>query len=337
MKRKQMVMMIWGAAALTLGSCSKEALRLPGDNDGGQGTLHISAVTAPQLAVNGTTRAEEGQIELTKFMGSAAAKFDDDWVMTNLRARVQYVEEENGKAWGSYTSADAYNDENPFLSPVPAYYNVTLGMPNAGNKLYAYTTMDAQSAPWYRHNNPTAKLVPAVPEGEGIEYIYFEGWKEVLVPASNRNVEVEVEVKVANTAVTVEFSDNFRNYFASGATVTLKTKNGLTKVIASYAAGQTPEKHYFWVRPQEFTLSAVATPQSPSPGKLDAEPIPLDDVVRTDAEVEPQTLYTFRYDVTNTTGALDGKIVITVNDTPVGYVDLGVEELNPNNENFKQE
>ena len=256
--------------------------------------------------------------------------------MGSMRTRVVCVEVDNAEGL-VFGSADEFNYENPALSPVAALYNVTMGSLSSGRKrLPGYTTptgsISAEEAPGYRYEHPEDKLIPEVAEGEGVDFIYFEGWNTCTVQA-NGDTQVDVEVRVANTVVTVEFTEAFRDYFANGATVTLKTKNGLTAEISGYAAGAAPSRHYFWVRPQQFTLSAVATPQDPS-STLTAEPITFDDYVRTD--VAPQTLYRIVYDIEKT-GGVNGKITVTVDDTPIYTEDLGTIETNPNDENYDKE
>lgn len=339
MKRKKSLTMLWcgAAAAMLLGGCSKEAAE-PGRYGDGEGSLTISAVSMPQIAVNDATRADGPTLALTSIVPDAS-KFTEKWAMESLRTRVVCVEDDAAYEAHAFASANAYNDENPRLTPVPAKYSVTMGMPKADGKLHDYTMVTGPDAPRYREKNKDPetqkypKLVPVVPEGEGVNFIYFEGYATATVESGTEPKEVEVEVKVANTAVTVEFTEAFCKYFANGAAITLTTKGGFTKEIASYEAGETPaqaSKHYFWVRPQAFTLTGVATPQTPSPGHIEAEPVALK-FEMTDDKVDPQTLYRMTFDA-KTTGA-SGAITVTVDDTVIDTVDLGYEELNPNPKN----
>lgn len=339
MKRKKSLTMLWcgAAAAMLLGGCSKEAAE-PGRYGDGEGSLTISAVSMPQIAVNDATRAGEPTLALTSIVPDAS-KFTEEWAMKSLRTRVVCVEDDAAYDAHAFTSANAYNDENPRLTPVPAKYSVTMGMPKADGKLHDYTTVTGPDAPRYRETHPGEKLVPVVPEGEGVDFIYFEGYATATVESGTEPTPVPVEVKVANTAVTVEFTEAFCKYFANGAAITLTTAGGFTKEIASYEAGETPaqaSKHYFWVRPQAFTLTGVATPQTPSPGHIEAEPVALKFEMKDDASnpktvVNPQTLYRMTFDA-ETTGA-SGAIKVKVDDTVIDIVDLGVEELNPNPKN----
>lgn len=338
------------ATAIMLAACSKEAPQTARFDDG-EGSLRISAVTTPVIGENPQTRAT---VELTDFMGDAAKKFSETdenglsaWAMNHLRTRVMCIEDDEAEAYAS-ESAVIFNYLNPSLTPVNAVYNVTMGSITASRtKLPNYTAPDGgqvinTNAPIYRKEHPGVKLVPEVAEGEGVDFIYFEGWNTCTVLA-NTDTEVDVEVKVANTAVTVEFTDDFRNYFPNGATVKLTTKRGGDEkntdvnklkdvVIASYDADGNKSKHYFWVRPQQFTLSAVAIRQNPS-STLTAEPITLEDYVRADDKVEPQTLYRCIFDVKNA-GGLNGTITVTVDDTAIYTEDLGTIETNPNDDNY---
>lgn len=318
-------MLIWGAAAvLSLTACSKDTPDLGADK--GEGSFRISAVSAPMMN-EVTTRA--GQVPLTQF-GVPAEKLTETWIMANLRTLVACIDDDENVI--ARNSANDYNRENPRLSPVPARYSVTMG---STNPLPGYTDpsggdQHAFDAPKYRHEHPADKLVPQVKEGEGPDFVYIEGWTEFDL-GGKEDKEVEVTVRVANTVVSVEFTEAFLNYFGEGAKVTLTTKNGFTAEAAAYAAGEKPAvAKYFWVRPQEFTLSAKATRQSPSPGLFDAEERDLGKY--TVSAPAPQTWYHCVYDVSNVGGTTEGEhggITVTVNNEPVYTEDLGEEEMNP--------
>lgn len=331
--KKLMVMMFWSSAAmLTLAACSKDELNPVRDKGYGEGSVVIAAAAADDITVS-ATRADGDTISLTR-LGVPANMLTSEWIMGHLRTRVECVE--NDEDGISRSSADEFNKDNPRLSPVPAKYNVTMGNLTGDRVvLPGYTNPDGGTvanleAPEYRHNNPGAKLIPNVAEGEGYEYMYLEGWTEFELQAGKNPQPVNVEVRVANTAVTVVFTDAFRKYFANGAKVTIKTKaNSAPKEIASYTAGDAGKElaaRYYWVRPQEFTLSTVAYRQNPSPGIFDAEERQLADY--TVSVVNPQTLYRCVFDVSNV-GGIEGGITVTIDDTPVFTEDLGEEELNP--------
>lgn len=337
-----MAMMLWGSAAvMTLAGCSKDATDAKRFGDG-DGSLVISALPRLQMAESAQTRASQKQIPLTEILGADAAAFNEEWAMSSLRTRVQCIVKNEAGYYDdgeSYGSANAFNDERPRLTAA-ADYMVTMGsLTDSRKRLPSYVAPDgsdipAEDAPLYRAENPDNKLVPKVDEGEGAGFVYFEGCNTVNIE-SDSTVDMTVDVKVANAAVTVKFSEAFRNYFAKGA-VTLTTKNGLTTRIAEFDGDGDAAQHYIWVRPQQFTLSAAATPKdAPSPGQFEAEEIAFDDCVRADSDVDGQTLYTFVYDVK--AGGASGRLTITVNDEPVGEVELGSEETNPNDENYQKE
>lgn len=320
---------------LTLAACSKDELNPVRDKGYGEGSVVIAAAAADDITVS-ATRADENKIPLTK-LGVPANMLTSEWIMANLYTRVECVE--NDEDGISRSSAYEFNKENPRLSPVSKWYNVTMGnLTGERVALPAYTKPDGGTvanvqAPEERHNNPGVKLIPNVAEGEGYEYMYLEGWTEFELQAGKNPQPVNVEVRVANTAVTVVFTDAFRKYFANGAKVTIKTKANSDpkdiKEIASYTAGDAGKElaaRYYWVRPQEFTLSTVAYRQNPSPGIFDAEERKLEDY--TVRVVNPQTLYRCLFDVSNV-GGIEGGIEVTIDDTPVFTEDLGEEELNP--------
>lgn len=347
MKRKQMVMMMWGAAALmSLAACSQNEPQLP-DETGTDGTFVISADVLPEISEAETRAAATKQLSE---MGVPADKLTTDWVMANLYTRVVCIE--SGSHEGkSFASANAYNRENPRLAPVPAQYGITMGsLTESRLRLPNYTvsdggSIDATEAPAYRKQNPTDKLVPEVAEGEGPDFIYFEGYSTVSLPGGKTPVQANVTVRVANTAVCVEFTEAFKSYFPNGATVKMTTKAGLLK--DTYIGGYTAETkdnadtpRYFWIRPQQFTLSATATRQNPSPGIFDADVRDLGTFSPVKGNVAPQTLYRCVFDVTNVGNTSDNNggsgITITVNGEPVYTEDLGDEEMNPNGPSSQQ-
>ena len=338
MMQKTTALYIWCAAAvLALAACSKDT---PATDIKYDGEIRISAVSDGVVDIS-STRADN-RVELARF-GIPAEKLTAEWIMANMHTRVQCVEmsgdEEDMNNDVAYPSANDFNKANPRLSPVNSIFGISLCTAfGDGSELPDYTTRDGETvenmnAAEYRHEHPAEKLIPDVPEGEGADFVYFEGHEEVLLePKSHK--DVEVTVRVANTVVSVEFTEAFRSYFGNGATVTLTTKNGFTAEAAAYTAEtadeQTADK-YFWVQPQSFTLSATAARQSPSPGIFDADIRRLDDY--TVADPAPQTWYRCVYDVTNvgnTSTGTHGGITVTLNGEPVYTEDLGDEEMNPN-------
>lgn len=319
---------------LALAGCSRET-PFRDERAGGEATMSLGA-RASQLV--GEPVLQAGEVDLTT-LGVPAEKLDDKWVMASVGVRLECHDagaDDEGRVM-TYASADAYNAENPHLRPVPATYSITMCAPSGDRTEFpSYTAPDGETiaaadAAAYRLANPDAQLVPEVDEGEGAGFAYFEGWTSFGL-ADRDNKRVDVTLSMANTVVGVEFTDTFRSYFAGGAEVVLATKAGFTAVAASYTADTEPGTvKYFWVRPQEFTLSASALRQDPSPGSIAAEAVKLDDYVQ--SRVAPQTLYRCVFDITGVGGTVPGQqygITVTVNDTPVYTWDMDGEELNPN-------
>lgn len=349
MIRKTTAIIVWGASAvLALTACSKDSSEI--DAAKGEGSVAIAAETMP-VVNEVVTRTDGAQIPLGQF-GVPAEKLSATWVMAHLRTLVACVEDES-KDPIVEGSANDYNRSHPRLSPVPAWYGVTMGSLSADRSVlpnYTDPTNGQQSpfeAPKYRYENPQAKLVPEVAEGDTPDYVYFEGVANFYLEGKE-DKRVDVTVRVANTVISVEFSEAFINYFGEGARVTLTTKDGYTAQAAAYdedskpaaydaaglpaAYGKANAPKYFWVRPQDITLSAKATRQSPSPGIFQAEERDLGSYTHKD--LAPQTWYRFYYDVTNVGGTTTGDdghaITLKINDEPLYTCPLDDVELNPN-------
>lgn len=319
------------AAAAAFASCSKEH-----DGIGGQGSASLQ-ISAESLTVfDAETRA--GQIPISS-LGVTA-----DRIPTNaleLRTLVACadltIRLEGSDSYKVWTSANAFNSENMEL--MPATYYIKLGQRQGApvNALPHYTdlatgaTVSNVDAPY--HNG--GRLVPQVPEG--VNMPYFEGSAEVTLER-RQEATAQVTVKAANAVVCVEFTDAFKRYFAKGATFTLQTKAGNSFTVSYTGDGSGDgavqyNKQYYWVRPQGLTISGTAMRQDPSPGIVEAKPVKIADYVVADADVLPQTLYTYTLDIKNVGGTNPDKegngITITVNNNPVETFEEDIE-LNPN-------
>ena len=305
MNGKIIIINLLAAAAMLTAGCSKEPL------PAGQGsaTIRISAFAEREIAES-VTRTQTIGLE---DMGVPAELLAAERIMGSMPLRIACLDDRNAAVL-EYASADEYNAENPRLSPVQARYDIAI-CSVAG-----------------RHDDPES--VPEVEEGEGPEYVYLEGRTEVLLTGGKAPQNVDLAVRAANTAVCVEFSDEFRSYFAGGASVTLTTAGGFTAEVG-YAPGTedaVSATRYFWIRPQHFSLSARAVRQGNGTGA--AGTVEFEEYIRPDDDVEPQTLYRCRFGVSNVGGtdtSEDGYgITVTLNGEPIAVVDLGGEELNPN-------
>lgn len=314
MKRYLMIMAFAGA----LVSCTDR-------RTDGAGTLRIRGESAGIMAVR--TRAE-GQKTLAE-LGETVPDPAGLHTLISCKGREWLLDGEN--PWKEYASVSAANGADVLY--MPADYIVTLASAAfpSYKDLSSGQTVSSTERPYYTGGGT---LVPQVAEGRHLPY--FEGRAEVTMPKSG-NVTAHVTLGIANTAVCIRFTDAFRHYFENGAEFQIKTRS-LGDGADATTAGNTftvtydsGEGDLFWIRPQGFVISGTATRQDPSPGIIDAKPIRFEDYTAKDADVKPQTLYTYTFDIQNagSTSGEGGGIRVTLNDEPIEIIEEDVE-LNPN-------
>lgn len=315
-------------AAAALVSCAKNSVEMSGSS----GTLKIDGQSVS--FVSALTRAD-GQKELAELGESVP---DPMSMRTLISCKSPDIRLDGSNPWKVYSSANAANEENPLYEP--ADYIVTIGTRTESGILPHYTelstgkTVTNTERPYYTGGSV---LIPQTPEGKNLPY--FEGRAEVTVN-KGETATAHVSLRVANTAVCVRFTDNFKKYFEKGATILIKTKSagpGTDKMTAANTftvTYDTDEGAIFWIRPQGFSISGTALRQDPSPGIIEAKPVGFADYTVKDEAVKPQTLYTYTFDIAGagSTGSGPdeaGGITITINDEPVEIIEDDIE-LNPN-------
>lgn len=161
---------------------------------------------------------------------------------------------------------------------------------------------------------------------EGADKPYFEGTATPVTVERRKQTPVPIRAVLANTIVKIEFTDEFKGYFANGATFTLTTAAGNVFTVGYTAEEKSVADTYWYVRPDAFTISGRATKQRPS-STADPETVQFADTKMTKADVKPTTLYTFRFGISGV-GSTDGGVTITLNDEPIDTETID-EELNP--------
>ena len=303
--KKVLLIMITAAAC---GACAKH----PAERQERCGTLRISGENAPLVSV--LTRAERELSELGETLPDAM----------HLRTLVSSLNRNlllDGKnPWKFYDSAAEANEENVLYEP--GRYVVTIGSVTEDGEFPSWRDLAAGTlvAPVERPYYSGGVLVPEVAEGP--HRPFFEGHTEVTV-TKGQTVTARVSLRVVNTAVSIRFSDAFRHYFENGAEIRLETAAGSVFTVGY----DKDEGTVFWIRPQGFTLSGSAVPQSPSPGIIDPAPLRFKDRTVPDADVQPRTLYTYVFDIDDA-GATEGGIRILLNDEAIETIEEEVE-LNP--------
>lgn len=303
------VFLAMGAAAMLV-SCAQDQ-DAPVPVRGGEGSISIDCHAATELELGVVTRASGDQTKLED-MG-----YPTDYTPTIQRVLVTSLTEgiEYNEPFASPTSFNN-PDYNPTLEA--GDYMVTIG---SSNPLCAWKTpagddVSAKEAPTYAQRET---LIPQCEEGES--KAYFLGTTNVTVEKGVHDKRVDVTMKVINSAVCIDFTEAFKNYFPD-AEITLTTKAGAEFTVSYDAENPAPLK-YFWIRPQEFTIKGTAKRQAPGTD-LPASEVTIKEFKQ--SSVEPCRLYTVRLDIEEVGGR---GLSILINDDIVETITDRVE-LNPN-------
>ncbi len=121
-------------------------------------------------------------------------------------------------------------------------------------------------------------------EREGFDLPYFEGTKEFTI-TTGESTRVDLECMLANSIITLEYSDTFKEYFSKYNT-TVKTASGNSFLIAS------DEERYAYVKPGKISATMDLTRQG---GETGSESLKLQ--VVNNESVEAKKHYNFKFDV----------------------------------------
>ena len=142
-------------------------------------------------------------------------------------------------------------------------------------------------------------------EEEGFDKPYFIG-SQTFAVVDEQVTEVSVPVKLGNTVVKMDYTDNFKNYYKD---YTFKFSRG-TKNIATFAKDETKAA---FIDGWKVTLSGTYVSEIKSYS-----------FTKEYTDLEPATAYTFIFDVNNVGGAT---LTITFKEG-TQTVELGDKELN---------
>ncbi|MBO7198512.1 MAG: DUF4493 domain-containing protein [Alistipes sp.] len=177
-----------------------------------------------------------------------------------------------------------------------------------------YASIEEFKADSYLHHGTyTATVVAGDLAEEGYDMATFVGSKEFTVEPRKEG-SVEVTATIANALVQVDVTENFKNYFVGGYTLTLTTAAGNEFNV-------TTQTEPIFIAPAAFTISGTAVKQ---PNQSGAEGVVVDLEGYTHDEVAAQTLYTVKMDV-ETAGR--ATLTITLNDELKESFDIE-QELN---------
>lgn len=289
------------AATTLLAACSKEQAEIAPDNNAGYGNIQITIV-------DNVTRADaSNQIWLSEMYDDWTAPEWENVLALEIVSDDPAIGIDGDKPYKYYASVTTFeNTKNLFEA---GKYSLKVVSPKVTDR-EPYDYLDAtgkSEVKWYEAFGQ--KTLLNVDEGAHSKYVYFEGAYKSLEVFPSHTSSVDVPVRIANTAVCVEFNNNFKNYFPE-AHLTLETEKGSIFKI-DYDAKTTYEKTYYWVNPREFKIKGSVVRQSPD-GKSAGNVEKLDDIVRSD--VKPQYCYTYKFDMSS---AGDGSITITYDDTVI--------------------
>ena len=172
---------------------------------------------------------------------------------------------------------------------------------------------DFNADSYLHHGTYEATVVAGDITEEGYDKAAFVGSQEFTVEARKLS-DVDITATIANALVKVQVTENFKNYFVGGYTLTLTTAAGNKFDV-------TAQTEPLFIAPADFTIGGTAVKQ---PNQSGAEGVVVDLQGYRHDEVAAQTLYTVKMDVKEAGSAT---LTITLNDTLVESIDIE-QELN---------
>jgi opacity protein-like surface antigen len=182
------------------------------------------------------------------------------------------------------------------------------------SKEYA-TIAEFNADSYLHHGSYKATVVAGDLANEGDDMATFAGSAEFVVEARKQH-DVEITAYIANALVQVDVTENFKNYFVGGYTLTLTTAAGNEFDV-------TAQTEPIFVAPASFTIGGTAVKQ---PNQSGAEGVTVALPEYKPTNVAAQTLYNVTFDV-ETAGS--ATLTISLNDTLVESIDIE-QELNDN-------
>ena len=151
---------------------------------------------------------------------------------------------------------------------------------------------------------------------EGENKPFFKGETSYNVNA-RQLVNVNIPAKLANAIVKLEFTENFKNYFANGAQMKITSGNG-----NEWSIDYENTPYIFVESGKTVTISGQATKQRPS-ATVEPAVVVFDAVEKS---LAPCTIYTYKYDV-STAGSVS--VTFSLNNEPSEEIIVSEgEELN---------
>ena len=182
------------------------------------------------------------------------------------------------------------------------------------SKEYA-TIAEFNADSYLHHGSYKATVVAGDLANEGYDMATFAGSAEFAVEARKQH-DVEITAYIANALVQVDVTENFKNYFVGGYTLTLTTAAGNEFDV-------TAQTEPLFIAPADFTIGGTAVKQ---PNQSGAEGVTVALPEYKNETLAAQTLYNVTFDV-ETAGS--ATLTISLNDTLVESIDIE-QELNDN-------
>ena len=232
------------------------------------------------------------------------------------REAVKSEQEGKGQVTISCVTSDAVDATRANIScTTPKADEFTLKIEGQDfSKEYA-TIAEFNADSYLHHGSYKATVVAGDLANEGYDMATFAGSTEFVVEARKQH-DVEITAYIANALVQVDVTENFKNYFVGGYTLTLTTAAGNEFDV-------TAQTEPIFVAPASFTIGGTAVKQ---PNQSGAEGVTVALPEYKPTNVAAQTLYNVTFDV-ETAGS--ATLTISLNDTLVESIDIE-QELNDN-------
>lgn len=232
------------------------------------------------------------------------------------REAVKSEQEGKGQVTISCVTSDAVDATRANIScTTPTADEYTLKIEGQDfSKEYA-TIAEFNDDNYLHHGSYKATVEAGDLANEGYDKAAFVGSAEFAVEARKQH-DVEITAYIANALVQVDVTENFKNYFVGGYTLTLTTAAGNEFDV-------TAQTEPLFIAPADFTIGGTAVKQSNQSG---AEGVTVALPEYKSTNVAAQTLYNVTFDV-ETAGS--ATLTISLNDTLVESIDIE-QELNDN-------
>lgn len=160
-------------------------------------------------------------------------------------------------------------------------------------------------------------------ETEGTNAAHFYGQTGVQITPRTHSSE-NITATLSKALVRIDFTDEFKGYFANGAEIKLATSsNPDAEFVVTYDNGNAGKPYFVLAGDaKSFTISGKATKQHPAT-HIQATPIEFTPISRND--VVAHKLYTYVFDVNNANSV---SVKVTITNEPIEEITVATIEMN---------